>query len=301
MGSALLLAGASALGTPALAAQPEHRRRSEPLFRLSLAQWSLHRELRAGTLDHLDFAKATREFELEGCEYVNSFFKDKATDFHFLAEMRKRADGEGVKSLLIMIDGEGELGEADDSVRRQAVENHFRWIAAAAYLGCHSIRVNAGGNGTREEVSKRAADSLHRLAAMGETYGIDVIVENHGGYSSDGAWLAGTIERADHPRCGTLPDFGNFDLGDGTQYDRYKGVAELMPYARAVSAKSHDFDAQGNEEHTDYPRMLKIVLDAGYRSYLGIEYEGERVNERDGIRLTRDLLLRIRTQMSGGK
>jgi sugar phosphate isomerase/epimerase len=274
--------------------------RPEPLFRISLAEWSLHRTLRSGELDPRDFAPLARsEFGLDAVEHVNTFFQERAVDFAYLADMKRRADDAGVRSLLVMCDAEGELGDADEAARRAAIENHFRWIAAARYLGCHSIRVNAAGRGGAEELSKRAADSLHRLAEQGERYAIDVIVENHGGHSSNGAWLAATIRAADHPRVGTLPDFGNFRVSAGEEYDRYRGVAELMPFARGVSAKSHAFDAEGNEVHSDYRRMLRIVLDAGYRGYVGIEYEGDGVGEKEGIRLTQALLERVRAELAG--
>jgi len=268
------------------------------LFRISLAQWSLHRELRAGTLDNLGFAERARSYGAEGIEYVNAFFKERATDFEYLAQMRQRAMDANVQSLLIMIDGEGTLGATDDAERRSAVENHFKWIAAARFLGCHSIRVNAGGSGDWDEQMRLAADSLRRLAIFGDDYDIDVIVENHGGLSSHGKWLAATIELADHERVGTLPDFGNFHLGDGEWYDRYEGVRELMPHAKAVSAKSHAFDATGNETKTDYARMLKIVLDAGYRGWIGIEYEGDGLSEADGIQATKSLLERTRAELA---
>jgi sugar phosphate isomerase/epimerase len=203
-----------------------------------------------------------------------------------------------VQSLLIMIDGEGALGEASESARRTAIERHFKWLAAAAFLGCHSIRVNVEGSGPPAEHAQRASDSLHRLCTLADDYGVDVIVENHGGRSSDGAWLASVIRGADHPRCGTLPDFGNFHLGDGAWYDRYRGVSELMPFARAVSAKSHEFDADGAELGTDYRRMLALVLAAGYRGWIGIEYEGERHAEPEGIRLTKALLERVRDELA---
>ncbi len=298
--SALAVTTAASLGRLPIDRRLPAVHQSEELFRISLAEWSLHRTIKKGELDPLDFAPLARKsFELDAVEHVNTFFQDRAVDFEYLAEMRKRASDAGVRSLLIMCDAEGELGDADDAARLRAVANHFRWIAAARYLGCHSIRVNAAGQGTREEVSKRAADSLHRLAEMGEHYAIDVIVENHGGYSSDGSWLAATIRAADHPRVGTLPDFGNFEVAKGQEYDRYQGVEELMPFARGVSAKSHEFDAQGNETKTDYRRMLRIVLAAGYRGYLGIEYEGEGVSEIEGIRMTKTLLERVRNELAG--
>ena len=305
------LTGTAALGAaallPTIACQRSRRADAmdpEPLFRISLAQWSLNRALDSGRLDHLDFARTAREeFDIAGVEYVNTFFKDKAGDAAYLAEMNKRCADHGVTSLLIMIDEEGSLGGGD---RERAIGNHHRWIDAAATLGCHAIRVNAGGGGSREEVAARAADSLVRLADYGAPMGISVIVENHGGYSSDGSWLAGVMRRADHPGVGTLPDFGNFriqsrDEARGLEevwYDRYQGMAELMPFAKAVSAKSHAFDEAGSETGTDYVRMLDIVLDSGYRGWIGIEYEGSAHTELEGIRLTKELLERLRAERS---
>jgi len=274
---------------------------AEPLFRISLAEWSLHKALFAQQLTNLDFPKLARnEFGIDAVEYVNQFFKDKATDEAYLTELKTVCDGEGVRSVLIMCDGEGQLGDPDDAKRKEAVENHHKWVSAAKLLGCHSIRVNAatGGQGTFEEQQKRAADGLRALAEYASRYGINVIVENHGGLSSNGIWLSGVMKRVDLPNCGTLPDFGNFRVGDGDQYDRYKGTEELMPYAKGVSAKSYDFDAEGNETTIDYKRMLKIVLNAGYHGFIGIEYEGSRLDEYEGIRATKKLLDRLRGEMA---
>jgi len=270
--------------------------------RISLAEWSFHRALQSGAMSHLDFAaRARKEFGLEGVEYVNQFFADKGADFEYLSQMKKRAAEAGVASLLIMVDGEGALGAQDLAERRTAIENHFRWIAAAAYLGCHSVRVNVAGSGTPEEHAAQAADSLHRLAAVADRYGLDVIVENHGGLSSDGAWLSGVIRRADHPRVGTLPDFGNFSIGEGKSYDRYQGTQELIPFAKALSAKSYDFDEQGSETTIDYFRMAKIAVAAGYPGWVGVEYEGDRLSEAEGVRKTIELVRRAWTQASEAK
>lgn len=271
----------------------------DPLFRISLAEWSLHRTIFGGKLDNLDFARAAKnDYGIAAVEYVNQFFKDKAKDRAYLNEMKKRAADLGVKTLLIMIDGEGALGDPDPVARKQAVENHYKWVEAARFLGCHSIRVNAQSRGSYDEQLELAADGLRRLTDFGAKHHINVIVENHGGLSSNGGWLASVIKKVNHSRCGTLPDFGNFNLGDGKQYDRYQGVSELMPFAKAVSAKSHDFDEEGNETHTDYKRMMKIVVDAGYRGHVGIEYEGRKLEEPDGIRATKRLLERVRDEMS---
>jgi L-ribulose-5-phosphate 3-epimerase len=290
-----LTAGVSVAG---LAGRQSLAGAKEPLFKISLAEWSLHRALFSKQLDHLDFAKVTKnDYGISAVEYVNQFFKDKAGDRGYLAEMKKRAGDLGVESRLIMIDGEGALGDADEAKRKQAVENHYKWVEAAKYLGCKIIRVNAQSSGSYEEQLERAADGLRRLTEFAAKHKIDVIVENHGGLSSNGAWLAAVIKKVNHPRCGTLPDFGNFSLGDGKEYDRYQGVKEMMPYAKAVSAKSFDFNEQGNETVIDYNRMMKIVLGAGYHSFMGIEYEGDRLSEPEGIRATKRLLERLQKEL----
>ena len=263
-------------------------------FKISLAQWSLHKPLFAKEIDNLDFAKVAKErFGIEAVEYVNQFFKDKAKDAKYLEEMRKRTSDLGVTNVLIMIDGEGGLGNSDSAKRTTAVENHYKWVDAAKYLGCHSIRVNAETDKPYEEGSKLAADGLRRLSEYAKPLGINVIVENHGGLSSNGKWLSETIRATGMENCGTLPDFGNF-----YDYDRYQGVTDLMPLAKAVSAKSYDFDAQGNENKIDFSKMMKIVLDAGYRGWVGIEYEGSRLSPDDGIKATKKLLEKIRDSVS---
>ena len=276
-------------GAPAVA--------TEPWFRISLAQWSLHRTLRSGAMTNLDFPGRARALGFDGVEYVNSFFKDQAKDFGYLGELRNRCATHGVQSVLIMCDGEGRLGDPDPAARARAVANHHRWVGAADFLGCHAIRVNAASAGSREEQEKLAADGLAALTEYAAGYDISVLVENHGGLSSDGAWLAAVMRRVDSPRCGTLPDFGNFHLGDGQWYDRYLGVAELMPYAQAVSAKSHEFDAEGYETSTDFRRMLAIVQEAGYRGWIGVEFEGPG-DEEAGILATKALLERLRPEIA---
>ncbi len=272
-------------------------------FKISLAEWSLHRTIQAGELDHLDFpALAKNEFGVDAVEYVNGFFKDKAKDTAYLSELKTRCNDAGVISLLIMCDGEGDLAGLDPTQRKAAVENHFKWVEAAGFLGCHSIRVNCFGSGTREEMAKASAESLRTLSEFAQPVGINVLVENHGGFSSDGQWLSGVMREVGMPNCGTLPDFGNFcmrrEKGDMWEspcvewYDRYKGVTELMPFAKGVSAKSHEFDSNGNSQETDYRKMLQIVKSAGYTGYIGVEYEGSGLPEHEGIRATKKLLER---------
>jgi sugar phosphate isomerase/epimerase len=272
---------------------------NELFFKISLAEWSLHKTLFDGKLDNLDFpAKAKNDFGISAVEYVNQFFKDKAKDQAYLADLKKRCDDNGVTSVLIMIDGEGGLGDVNKTKRTVAVENHKKWVDAAKFLGCHSIRVNAYGEGAREEVAKAATDGLRTLSEFAKASDINIIVENHGGYSSDGQWLSQVITNTQIPNCGTLPDFGNFCIVRDNDtckewYDRYKGIEEMMPFAKGVSAKANNFDAQGNCVETDYTKMLPIVKKAGYTGYIGIEYEGDKLSEDEGIRATKALLERV--------
>jgi len=261
---------------------------------ISLAQWSLHRTFLEDGVDPKTFASiARKEFELNGIEYVNQFYFDTLSP-GLITELKRRADDEGIQSLLIMCDNEGRLGEPDSTGRSKAVANHHRWADAARELGCHSIRVNAASAGSYKEQARLAADGLRQLAEYCAPLGLNVLVENHGGLSSNGEWLAEVIKAADHPRVGTLPDFGNFtiDRERNLRYDIYLGVEQLMPFAKAVSAKAHEFDAQGNESSIDYFRMLRIVQDAQYRGWIGIEWEGDQVGEIEGIRKTYQLLKR---------
>lgn len=264
-------------------------------FDISLAQWSLHQMMFAGELKNIDFPQYTKqEFDIHAVEYVNQFFKDKAEDKEYLQELKNRSEGEGVKNLLIMIDGEGELGNSDEAARQTAVENHYKWIEAAKFLGCHSIRVNAAGEEDREALKSRVVQSLHELCVFATDYGINVIVENHGGLSSDGDWLADTIKTVGMDNCGTLPDFGNFtiDREKNITFDRYDGMKKLMPYAKGVSAKCYDFNPDGTESTIDFKNMLNIIKSAGFAGYIGIEFEGKGISEPEGIRAAKRLLLK---------
>lgn len=266
-----------------------------PPFKISLAQWSIHRGLRSGEIDHLDFARLARErYDIGAIEFVNSFFKDRSQDHKYLAEMNRRAADHGVVHHLIMVDAEGMLGDPDENKRRIAIDNHRRWVDAARELNCVTIRVNADSEGTPDEQRRLAADGLRRLSEYGDQAGINIIVENHERLSMNAEWLTSVIRAVGHKRCGTLPDFGNFD-----DHDPYKGVALMMPLAKAVSAKSYDFDANGEETTLNYHRLMKQVTDAGFHSWVGIEYEGERLSEADGIAATLRLLQRVRAELSG--
>ncbi len=283
---------------------------STPEIQISLAQWSFHKALQSDKMTHMEFIKKAGEMGFGGVEYVNQFFKDKAQDTTYLAAMNQAAKAANVRQLLIMIDGEGYLADADSTKRTEAINNHLKWVDAAAFLGCHSIRVNAHGEGTAEEVSAAAVDGLSRLSKYAATKNINVLVENHGGYSSNGAWLANVMKTVNMPNCGTLPDFGNFCVKrkDGAmwgtpcieEYDKYQGVAELMPFAKAVSAKSYDFGELGYETTIEYPKMIGIVKDAGYSGFIGVEYEGESASEEDGIKATKALIEKCLDEYKSG-
>ena len=295
----------SLLSVPALSTIPSISFGDTPL-KIGLAQWSLHRALRSKKLDNLDFAKTAKEkFDISVVEYVNVFFSDKVNNKEYLNEMVARSVDIGVKNSLIMIDGEGNLGDSNERKRNKAIDNHKKWVEAANYIGCNHIRVNAAGNGSEDEVSKYASDSLQKLGDFSKDFKINIIVENHGGYSSDAQWLVGVIKNTERKNVGTLPDFGNFCVksrpnklsswgglsGCAVEYDKYKGVKEMLPYAKSVSAKSINFDDQGSSIEIDFYKMMKIVKQSGYSEYVSIEYEGNSHSEEEGIRLTKKLML----------
>ncbi|MGB6220098.1 TIM barrel protein [Haloferula sp.] len=298
-------------------------------YEISLAQWSNHRELKSGRLDNLDWPEFTKnQFDIYALEWVNQFFAEKSDHLglqpkggDYLAQMKQRCDDNGMKSLLIMCDGVGQIGDPDPAKRKATVEGHLTWLDAAKQLGCHSIRVNSGSDAKLppEEQAKLCTDGLRSLSEHAAKLDLNVIVENHGGLSSHGAWLAGVLKAVEMVNCGSLPDFGNFyvvkkhgnaeqyekqkalytgvdDLTEdevGLGYDRYRGFRDLMPYAKGVSAKSHDFLKGGEEAHTDFGTMMQIIQEAGYMGYIGIEYEGEKLNEVEGIMKTKALLEKV--------
>lgn len=272
--------------------------------KISLAQWSLHRALERGNLLAIDFASISKNtYGIDAVEYVNQFYVEHATDEGFWNTMKGRANDVGVKSLLIMVDNEGDLGNPKEKERKKAVENHYKWIHAAKILGCHSIRVNAFGQGTKAELKQPLISGLGTLAEYGAKENIHVLIENHGLHTSDGQYMTGIIKAVDNPYLGTLPDFGNWCLSKqwgSTQnndcdqiYDRRQGLKDFLPYAKGVSAKSYNFDTEGNETIMDYGKLLQLVKDSGFEGYIGIEFEGENMSEPEGIRATKALIERI--------
>lgn len=290
------MAAGSLIARPSLAAAASLAERMQGTwFDISLAQWSLNKAFWSGAKDKMRFAEiAKSEFGITAIEYVNQFYMEGFTPAA-IDELARVSSGEGVRNVLIMCDREGRLGDPEEAKRSEAVQNHVKWIEAARTLGCHSIRVNAASEGAFDEQIKLAADGLRRLTEIGDQYGISVIVENHGGLSSNGSWLASVMREVDHPRCGTLPDFGNFHINreTGEEYDRYLGTKQLMPFAKGVSAKTFNFNPDGLERDIDYPRLFEIVKASGYRGYIGIEWEGDSLDEPTGILKTKKLLEKL--------
>jgi len=304
-----------------MAAEPDEAGGPEPetapFFKLSLAQWSIHKMVREEGLDPFEFAAKAKSWGFSGLEYVSQLYQEELADDAvnkiqmftdaemqaFVERSNEEARKHGMQNLLIMIDDQGDLALTDKAARTAAVENHYKWVDAAQAMGCHSIRVNLSGSSDPETWVSNSVDGLKSLATYARGKNINVLVENHGGLSSNAALLARVMQEVGMDNCGTLPDFGNFcisedDSGCIDQYDRYKGVSELMPYARAVSAKSNNFDSSGDEIEIDYARMLQIVKDAGYTGFVGVEYEGDVLSEEEGIVATRELLLKAAKKVS---
>ncbi|PIB28590.1 sugar phosphate isomerase/epimerase family protein [Maribacter sp. 4G9] len=280
---------------------------SEPFFELSLAQWSIHRMIRENGVDPYTFAEKAKNWGFKGLEYVSQLYNPELSDAGyseeamaaFVEKSNAEAKKHGMENVLIMIDGQGNLAVGDEAERNETVEKHKKWVDAAAAMGCHAIRVNLNGSDVPEEWMQNSVDGLTKLATYAKDKGINILVENHGGLSSNGELHAQVMEKVNMENVGTLPDFGNFCMTRKpdsweceVSYDKYKGVKELMPYAKAVSAKSNVFDADGNEENIDYVKMLQMVKDTGYTGYIGVEYEGNVLSEEEGIIATRDLLLK---------
>jgi sugar phosphate isomerase/epimerase len=268
-------------------------------FKISLAEWSFHKALFGGKMTNLEFPmRAKKEFGINIVEYVSPFFNKKESDAAYLKELLTITKNEGIQNHLIMVDGEGELGDLDAAKRTKAIENHYKWVDAAKTLGCLTVRVNAAGNGSEQDVKTAVVDGLGRLTEHAKKSNINIIVENHGGYSSDGKWLSDVMKQVNSPFCGTLPDFGNFRISADKQYDMYQGVRDLMPFAKGISAKTFKFDKDGNEPDIDYTKMFKIIHDAKFSGIVGSEWEGDGFSEEEGIKKTKALLKKVLKQYS---
>lgn len=303
--------GTTALALPAIPAFAAHTL-LKPLemksLNISLAQWSLHRALEKGEIKAIDFAKiAKEEYNIHAIEYVNQFYAEQGEHEVFWHRLKERASDVGVKSLLIMVDNEGDLGHPQTNERKTAVENHYKWIHAAKILGCHSIRVNAFGEGSSATLKTALVDGLGQLASYGAKEDIHVLIENHGLHTSDAHFIVDIIKEVNLPHLGTLPDFGNWCLETqwgSTQnnscsnvFDRYEGVVAFLPYAKGVSAKSYQFNEAGEETIIDYKRLLKQVKSSDFEGYVGIEFEGDYLPEPEGIRATKTLLEKVWSEL----
>jgi sugar phosphate isomerase/epimerase len=293
-------------------------------FKLALSQFSLASQFWTKQLDPLDFPQKTvSTLGIKGMDYCSMFFADKAKDSNWLRELKKRSSDAGAYNLRIMVDlaGAGALGDLSDTIRLKAVEAHYPWIDAAAELGCPMIRVNVEGEGNPDDVAKAAVNSLGRLIEYGSKSHVDVIVENHIGISCNAAWLAGVMKQVNSSHCGTLADFGNFCVNRTKpeaqtidaymktkcleEYDRYKGISELMPYAKGVHAKTHLFDADGNDKETDFSKMFRIIKESGFNGWVSVEYEGgvikmykkddQYLDDYAGVLATKKLIEKVAT------
>lgn len=261
-----------------------------PKFKISLAEWSLHKAIGSRLMTNLEFPRIAREqFGIEGLEFVNALWASPTQDY--VRQLKQRMNSTGTKGVLIMCDGEGPMGHSEKVQRMRAAENHFKWVDIAAELGCHSIRCNMQGNTKPKGLEdagqflEYCAESFTHLANYAKPRNINIIIENHGGISSLPDVLVRLMKMVNLPNFGVLPDFGNF-----YEVDRYEGVQKMMPYAKGVSFKCYDFNGEGKETKVDMDRMMKIVYDAGYRGYVGIEYEGERLTEFEGIQAAKRYL-----------
>ena len=272
-------------------------------YQFSLAQWSLHREVETGKLDPYDFPKAAKELGFDAVEWVDQLFKDDIDSLGLEAVVERwKAESEkhGITNVLIMVDRAGDISDSDPVKRNESVERHKKYVDAAAYLGCHSIRINTFGEYDPQKWMEATEDGLKKLCEYAASKNINVLPENHGWYSSDPRLLMPVIDKVNMKNVGTLADFGNWCIkrsklekwGEcAEEYpDKYEGFTRLMTKAKAVSAKAYEFDENGNETTLDFPRFVQIIKDSGYDNYISIEYEHETLNEREGILKTRALL-----------
>jgi sugar phosphate isomerase/epimerase len=301
--AAAMSLAASAVGLSQHAAAQKKRS-----YGISLAAWSLHRTIGEGPGKRamLDMPQMAREeWDFDAIELVNNMLL--TWEKPYFDRLIKNAADQNVKILLIMVDGQGRIGGDTEEKRAEAVKKHSFWIDVAGDMGCHSIRMNWSGAARNvaekpEELKAfigRSVPGIRTLCDYGDKKNINVTIENHGGASSVPSALKKLIAAVDHERFGTLPDFGGFSRNDDRSFkiDIYDAIDLLMTDAKAVSAKCYDFDDQtGLETTLDYPRLIEIVADKhDYTGYIGVEYEGRRQGEFDGIRACNELLKKLRT------
>ena len=291
---------------------------------IALQVYSFAPELLQGKFQILDFPRIIRnDYNISGAEYWSIAFLGKEKDNEFIKSLRNNSKEFGVDNLIILVDNIDiqtmksgpSLASSIKTERDSAIDFHKQWVEVAKEIGCHSIRVNLR---SKEDDNKKILDnsskSLHELIEFSKNYKINIVVENHGGITGDADWMVDLMENINSKYLGTLPDFGssNFCVNKGeldlegitnrceNQYDKYDGVKKLMPYAKGVSAKSHNFNEEGEELSTDFSRMIKIISESDYDGYITIEYEGaimsmygqgeNYLNSNEGIIATKKLI-----------
>lgn len=220
-----------------------------------------------------------------------------------IIRMKDRCDAAGIENSLILCGALGDAADADTQKRQKAVVNYKAWIEAASHLGCRSVRVVCADvvSVSNEEKLSYAIEGVSQLVEHAANLNINLLIENHNGYSSDPDWLVSLIQAIDHPNCGILADFTEWRMNRDPLVlypDPYKGIEILAPHTMSVGAKSIDFDEDGNETKVDYHRMMKIILAAGFWGFVAVEYFGERLSRKEGIGKTKALLERVRAELA---
>ncbi len=232
----------------------------------------------------LDFAGfARKEYGLTHLELIQMSFP--STEASYLKKLRSAVEAAEAVIENVPIDV-GDICELAPERRAEHVRNIKSWMDVAAAIGSRAVRVNTGPSREGSDALALAVESCKRLAEHADKLGLNVLIENHGGISSDPQLLKQLIESVSTERMGACPDFGGFD-----EAIRYDGLQKIMPLAKLVHAKSYAFDEHGEETAIDYARCMQIVKNSGFSGVLSIEYEGDG-NASEGIKKTKELILR---------
>ena len=265
---------------------------------IGLQMYSFAPLIMQGKFDLLGFPDLVKNtYGINGAEYWSIPFMGRENDRDFLNDLKRRSDDNGVDNLIILVDdidiktmqSGPSLASSNKNDRDTAIDYHKKWVDVAKNIGCHSIRINLRSEEENDQkILENSSESISKLIEFSKQDIISIVIENHGGITGDADWLVSLMKNVDSKHLGTLPDFGtyNFCIKRGNlnfqslsencedQYDKYLGVKKLMPYAKGVSAKSHEFDKDGEELSTNYSRMIKIISESNYKGYITIEYEG---------------------------
>ena len=291
---------------------------------IGLQMYSFAPLIMQGKFDLLGFPDLVKNtYGINGAEYWSIPFMGRENDKDFLNDLKRRSDDIGVDNLIILVDdidiktmqSGPSLASSNKNDRDTAIDYHKKWVDVAKNIGCHSIRINLRSEEENDQkILENSSESISKLIEFSKQDNISIVIENHGGITGDADWLVSLMKNVDSKHLGTLPDFGtyNFCIKRGNlnfqslsencedQYDKYLGVKKLMPYAKGVSAKSHEFDKDGEELSTNYSRMIKIISESNYKGYITIEYEGAMkgmfggegtyLNPHEGILATKKLI-----------